>query len=84
MADLSGTAAAIPERDATPADDVGDQIADCDRKLAQYPAALDAGADPASVARWIIETETERARLRRQARQSLPQPAMTEMRLLRS
>ena len=35
--------------------------AECDRKLAQYRAALDAGADPATVARWITETEAERA-----------------------
>ena len=29
---------------------------------AQYRAALDAGADPATVAKWITETEAERAR----------------------
>jgi hypothetical protein len=36
--------------------------AECDRKLAQDRAALDAGADPATVARWITETEADRAR----------------------
>jgi site-specific DNA recombinase len=47
-----------------PADenDIRTKIAECDRKLAQYRATLDAGADPATVARWITETETERAR----------------------
>jgi hypothetical protein len=31
------------------------QIAECDRKLAQHRAALEAGADPALVAGWIQE-----------------------------
>ena len=38
------------------------KIAECDRRLAQYRAALDAGASPATVAVWIAETEAERAR----------------------
>jgi hypothetical protein len=37
------------------------KIAECDRKLAQYRAALDAGANPATVAGWIAETEAEKA-----------------------
>ncbi len=36
-------------------------IVDCDRKLARHRAALEAGADPAIVTRWITETQTERA-----------------------
>jgi site-specific DNA recombinase len=36
-------------------------IAECDRKLASYRAALDAGASPATVAAWIAETEAEKA-----------------------
>jgi site-specific DNA recombinase len=36
-----------------------------------------AGADPASIARWITETEAERARLRTLARPVTPRPAMT-------
>ena len=55
------------------------QIADCDRKLAQYRAALDAGADPATVARWITETEAERARHKAAKRAATPQPAATSM-----
>jgi site-specific DNA recombinase len=47
------------------------------RKLAQYRAALDAGADPASIARWITETEAERARLKLQARRAAPKQAMS-------
>ena len=38
------------------------KIAECDRKLAQYRAALDAGASPATVVGWIAETEAEKAR----------------------
>jgi hypothetical protein len=33
------------------------KIAECDRRLAQYRAALDAEANPATVAAWIAETE---------------------------
>jgi hypothetical protein len=38
------------------------KIAECDAKLAQYRAALDSGASPATVAGWIAETEAEKAR----------------------
>ena len=48
------------------------QIAGCDRKLAQYRAALDAGAEPATVARWITETEAERARYQAVKRAAAP------------
>ncbi|HEX3955625.1 MAG TPA: recombinase family protein [Trebonia sp.] len=37
------------------------KIAECDRKLASYRAALDAGASPATVAAWIADTEAEKA-----------------------
>ena len=36
-------------------------IAECDRKLAQYRATLDAGANSDTVAAWIAETEAEKA-----------------------
>lgn len=35
--------------------------AECDRKLSQYRAALDAGADPAVIAGWITRTQAERS-----------------------
>ncbi len=38
------------------------KIAECDRKLVQYRAALDSGASPVTVAGWIAETEAELAR----------------------
>jgi hypothetical protein len=34
-------------------------------------------ADPASIARWITETEAERARLKLQGRQTAPEQAMS-------
>lgn len=37
-------------------------IADCDRKLAQYKAVLDAGGDPTQVIQWINDTQADRAR----------------------
>jgi site-specific DNA recombinase len=44
------------------------EIADCDAKLRQHRAALEAGADPAVIARWMTETQARRmeaeARLR--------------------
>jgi site-specific DNA recombinase len=43
-------------------DEISTKTAECDRKLDQYRATLDAGADPVTVARWINETEAERAR----------------------
>ncbi len=57
---LAVTLAPAPAR--PQGDDIDSKIAECDRKLTQYRATLDAGADPATVARWITETETERAR----------------------
>ena len=32
----------------------------CDRKLSQYRAALDAGADPTVLPGWITRTQAER------------------------
>lgn len=38
-----------------------ERIAECDGKLAQYRAALDAGASPATAAVWIAKTEAGKA-----------------------
>jgi site-specific DNA recombinase len=54
------------------------KITECDRKLAQYRAALDAGASPITVAAWIAETEAEKASYRLGARQAPARPRMTE------
>ena len=53
------------------------KIAEYDRKLAQYRAALDAGADPAAVAAWITDTEAEKARHELGRRQ----PAVSQRRM---
>jgi len=81
---LGGTidelAAASVVHEIDPGDAEADaKIADCDRKLAQYRATLDAGADPATVARWITETEAERARHKAAKRAATPWPAATSM-----
>jgi DNA invertase Pin-like site-specific DNA recombinase len=41
------------------------QVIDCDRKLAGYRAALDAGGDPVLVAQWIAETQKQKAAAQR-------------------
>jgi site-specific DNA recombinase len=43
-------------------------IAECDRKLAQYRATLDAGGNSLTVAAWIAEVEAEKARYQLAAR----------------
>jgi site-specific DNA recombinase len=48
------------------------KIAECDRKITGYRAALDAGASPATVAAWIAETEAEKARYLAARRPSSP------------
>jgi len=64
-------------RDSGQAEAAG-KTAECDRKLAQYRAALDAGANPATVAAWIAETEAEKAAYALVMRRSEPCPRMTE------
>jgi site-specific DNA recombinase len=60
-------------------DETARKIADCDAKLAQYRAALDAGANSATVAAWIAETEAERAAYELAMRRDEPRPRrMTE------
>lgn len=59
-------------------DDITAKIAECDRKLAQYRATLDAGADPVTVAGWITETEAERARYQA-ARRARPERRSARM-----
>lgn len=56
------------------------KIAECDRKLAQYRAALDAGANPATVAGWIAETEAEKASWALVMLRPEPRTGLTEQR----
>ncbi|MFD7168160.1 hypothetical protein ACFWAG_33185, partial [Streptomyces violascens] len=41
-------------------------IADCDRRIAHYRAALDRGTDPELVSGWITQTQAEKAAAQRQ------------------
>ena len=59
-------------------EETGHKIAACDHKLAQYRAALDAGASPVTVAGWIAETEGERTRHEMRLRQSATRARMSE------
>lgn len=59
-------------RDASGDEETKRKIEECDAKLAQYRAALDAGANSATVAAWIAETEAERMTYALAMRQSEP------------
>jgi site-specific DNA recombinase len=52
------TAAQIPEP-SPETTALRQEMADCDRQLGQYRAALDGGADPAVIAGWISETQAK-------------------------
>jgi hypothetical protein len=54
------------------------KIAEGNRKLTQYRAALDAGANPATVAGWIAETEAERSSDELARRQTTTRTRMSE------
>jgi hypothetical protein len=53
-------------------------FADCDARLARYREALEAGTDPAVVARWISEVQAERKSVEQELRRNLPAVALTE------
>jgi site-specific DNA recombinase len=61
-------------RDVSGHDEVARKIADCDARLTQYRAALDAGANSVTVAAWIAETEAERATCELALRRYEPRP----------
>jgi DNA invertase Pin-like site-specific DNA recombinase len=64
---LAATAATLAAQSSDPqqaaANELRRQLAEQDRKLKQYRAALDAGADPVEVTKWINDAKQERARL---------------------
>jgi hypothetical protein len=53
-------------------------LVDCDARLARYREALEAGSDPAVVARWISEVQAERRAAEEKLRQRRPAAALTE------
>jgi site-specific DNA recombinase len=70
-------ARSTPDNAATD-DDISSKIAECDRKLAQYRAILDAGTNSGTVAAWIAEIEAEKASYALSARRPEPPRRMTE------
>jgi site-specific DNA recombinase len=64
-AQLPGTIAELAEAQQNPehdraAEQARQEIADCDAKLRQHRAALEAGADPAIVTGWMAEVQAQR------------------------
>jgi hypothetical protein len=54
-----------------------EQIHDCDRRLGQYQAVLDEGADAKVVARWMAQVHRERANLQTQLGHTIPGGKLT-------
>lgn len=48
------------------------KIVDCDNRIRKYRAALEAGAEPALVSRWLAEVQAERGRAEAQLRVAPP------------
>lgn len=53
-------------------------LVDCDARLARYREALEAGTEPAVVAPWISEVQTERTAAEEELRRRRPTAALTE------
>ena len=54
-----------------------EKIHDCDRRLGQYQAVLDEGADPKIVARWMTQVQRERHHLETQLGRPVPGGKLT-------
>jgi site-specific DNA recombinase len=54
------------------------RMAECDRKLAQYRAALDEGGSAVTIGKWIAETEAERTKCELSMRKVVRTGRMTE------
>ena len=69
-------AALAAPQPAAPAQDTQAALAECDARLARYQAALDAGADPQTIAGWTHQVKAERvAAPARDASQARSQPS---------
>jgi site-specific DNA recombinase len=69
---IEAMAEQAPDPELTAKADTSKKIAACDRKLKQYRAALDAGADPVEVTQWINDEKQKRARLEGELRAAPP------------
>lgn len=54
-----------------------ENIRDCDRRLGQYQAVLDEGADPRIVARWMAKVQRKRRDLETQLGRPVPGGKLT-------
>ncbi|MFE0154170.1 recombinase family protein [Nonomuraea sp. NPDC059007] len=63
--DMLGHADEVPAPALLEAESLKREITDCDRKLKGYRAALDAGADPVTVAGWMKDEQARKATLER-------------------
>lgn len=64
--------------DALRCESIKTKLADCDKRLKKYRAALDADADPAIVAGWMAEVQKERRALEIELGQLTPQESLSQ------
>lgn len=81
---IADTITALTEHQETPdidheADRARIQLAECETKLTRHKAALEAGADPTVVTRWIAEVETERRSILAVLNRARPQQAQQHL-----
>ena len=68
---------AVPEEDGR-AEAARRTLMDCEARLARYREALEAGTDPAVIARWISEVQAERRSAEEELRRRRPAATLTE------
>jgi site-specific DNA recombinase len=69
-------ASAAPDDNETARREIAQRkVADCDRRLSRYRAALESGADPAVVAAWIAEAQGEKLAAQEVLDRSVRQPS---------
>ncbi len=73
---LAGASQPDPNEEARRAT-LTEKIHDCDRRLDQYQAVLDAGADAKIVARWMAQVQRERRDLEAQLGRTVPGGSLT-------
>ncbi|WP_370026309.1 recombinase family protein [Planotetraspora sp. GP83] len=74
----------VPKADAALVEEANRRIAECDRKLNQYRAALDAGGDPVVISEWIKQIQGERAGALAMMREADSKPTVTRDQLART
>jgi hypothetical protein len=54
------------------------RVEDCDLRIGRYKAALDSGADPATIGGWIAECRVDRESAARDLADAAPAPEMSD------